>query len=81
MSEQPVAFDRITGRRFVRAVKYFLTSEVRWQARGLFALLFAFAFTINGLNVLHRIVPSRRNSAEPGSFGALTATAAVADCF
>lgn len=56
MSEQPVTFDRITGRRFVRAVKYFLTSEVRWQARGLFALLFAFAFTINGLNVLNSYV-------------------------
>ena len=56
MSEQPVAFDRVTGRRFVRAVKYFLTSEVRWQARGLFALLFAFAFTINGLNVLNSYV-------------------------
>jgi putative ATP-binding cassette transporter len=56
MSEQPVAFDRVTGRRFVRAVKYFLTSEVRWQARGLFALLFAFAFTINALNVLNSYV-------------------------
>jgi putative ATP-binding cassette transporter len=56
MSEQPVAFDRVTGRRFVRAVKDFLTSEVRWQARGLFALLFAFAFTINGLNVLNSYV-------------------------
>ena len=56
MSEQPVAFDRVTGRRFVRAVKYFLTSEVRWQARGLFALLFAFAFSINGLNVLNSYV-------------------------
>jgi hypothetical protein len=51
MSEQPVAFDRVTGRRFVRAVKDFLTSEVRWQARGLFALLIAFALTVNGLNV------------------------------
>ncbi len=56
MSEQPVAFDRVTGRRFVRAVKYFLTSEVRWQARGLFALLIASAFTINGLNVLNSYV-------------------------
>ena len=56
MSEQPVAFDRVTGRRFVRTVKYFLTSEVRWQARGLFTLLFAFAFTINGLNVLNSYV-------------------------
>ena len=56
MSEQPVAFDRLTGRRFVRAVKYFLTSEVRWQAGGLFALLIAFAFSINGLNVLNSYV-------------------------
>ena len=56
MSEQPVAFDRVTGRRFVHAVKYFLTSEVRWPARGLFALLIAFAFTINGLNVLNSYV-------------------------
>jgi putative ATP-binding cassette transporter len=56
MSEQPVAFDRVTARRFVRAVKAFLTSEVRWPARGLFALLIAFAFTINGLNVVNSYV-------------------------
>ena len=56
MSEQPVAFDRVTGRRFVRAVKDFLTSEVRWRARALFALLIAFAFTINGLNVVNSYV-------------------------
>jgi vitamin B12/bleomycin/antimicrobial peptide transport system ATP-binding/permease protein len=56
MSEQLVAFDRVTGRRFVRAVKDFLTSEVRWRARGLFALLIAFAFTINGLNVVNSYV-------------------------
>jgi len=56
MSEQPVTFDRVTGRRFVRAVKDFLTSEVRWRARGLSALLIAFAFTINGLNVLNSYV-------------------------
>jgi len=56
MSEQPVAFDRVTGRRFVRAVKDFLTSEVRWRARGLSALLIAFAFTINGLNVVNSYV-------------------------
>jgi len=45
MSEQPAAFDLITGTRFVRAVKYFLTSAVRWKARGLFALIIAFALT------------------------------------
>ena len=56
MSEQAVAFDKVTGRRFVRAIKDFLTSEVRWQARGLFALLIAFALTINGLNVVNSYV-------------------------
>jgi putative ATP-binding cassette transporter len=56
MSEQPVAFDRVTGGRFVRAVKDFLTSEVRWRARGLFALLIAFALTVNGLNVVNSYV-------------------------
>jgi vitamin B12/bleomycin/antimicrobial peptide transport system ATP-binding/permease protein len=56
MSEQPGAFDRVTLRRFVRAVKDFFTSEVRWKARGLFALLIAFALTVNGLNVLNSYV-------------------------
>jgi vitamin B12/bleomycin/antimicrobial peptide transport system ATP-binding/permease protein len=56
MSEQPVAFDRVTLRRFVRAVKDFFTSEVRWKARGLFALLVTFALTVNGLNVLNSFV-------------------------
>jgi putative ATP-binding cassette transporter len=56
MSEQPVAFDRVTLRRFNRAVKDFFTSEVRWKARGLFALLIAFALTVNGLNVLNSYV-------------------------
>src|SRR6516164_430994 len=56
MSEQPIAFDRITARRFVHSVKAFLTSEVRWPARGLFALLLGFAFAINGLNVVNSYV-------------------------
>jgi putative ATP-binding cassette transporter len=56
MREQPVAFDRATARRFFRVVKDFLTSEVRWRARGLFALLLAFALTINGLNVVNSYV-------------------------
>ncbi|HEY7305122.1 MAG TPA: SbmA/BacA-like family transporter [Bryobacteraceae bacterium] len=56
MSEQAVAFDRVTGRRFVRAIKDFLNSEVRWHARGLFALLIAFALTVNGLNVVNSYV-------------------------
>lgn len=56
MSKQPVVFDRLTGRRFVHAVRDFLTSDVRWRARGLFALLIAFALTINGLNVVNSYV-------------------------
>src|SRR5438876_4879611 len=56
MSEKPVTIDRETGRRFIRTVKGFLTSEVRWHARGLFALLFAFALTVNGLNVVNSYV-------------------------
>ena len=56
MSEQPVAFDRVTLRRFVRAVRDLFTSEVRWKARGLFALLIAFALTVNGLNVVNSYV-------------------------
>ncbi len=56
MSEQAVAFDRDTLRRFVRAVKDFFTSEVRWRARGLFALLIVFALTVNGLNVINSYV-------------------------
>jgi putative ATP-binding cassette transporter len=56
MSEQPVAFDRVTAGRFIRALNAFLTSDVRWPARGLFALLIAFAFTINGLNVVNSYV-------------------------
>src|SRR5215471_7862215 len=56
MREQPVAFDLVTGRRFVRAVKDFFSSEVRWRARGLFGLLIAFALTVNGLNVVNSYV-------------------------
>ena len=56
MSEQPVAFDRETRRRFVRVVRDFLTSEVRWRARGLLAILIAFALAVNGLNVVNSYV-------------------------
>ena len=56
MSEQPVTFDRVILQRFVRSVKYFLTSEVRWRARILFAVLIAFALTVNGLNVVNSYV-------------------------
>jgi putative ATP-binding cassette transporter len=56
MSEQPVTFDRATARRFVRAVADLLTAEVRWQARGLVALLIVFALTINILNIVNSYV-------------------------
>ncbi len=56
MTEQPVAFDRATRRRFVSGIKTFLTSEVRWRARGMFAVLIAFALAINGLNVVNSYV-------------------------
>lgn len=56
MSEHPVALDLATGRRFVRAVKDFFTSEVRWRARGLFGLLVVFALAVNGLNVVNSYV-------------------------
>jgi putative ATP-binding cassette transporter len=56
MIEPTVAFDRQTRRRFAGGIKAFLTSDVRWQARGLFALLIAFALAINGLNVVNSYV-------------------------
>jgi putative ATP-binding cassette transporter len=56
MIEEPVAFVRLTPRRFCRVVKDFLTSEERWPARGMLVLLIAFALTINGLNVVNSYV-------------------------
>ena len=56
MTEPTVAFDRETRRRFVSGIKNFLSSEVRWKARALFALLIAFALAINGLNVVNSYV-------------------------
>ena len=56
MSEQTVPINRQTGERFVRVVKDFLSSEVRWQALGLSALLIGFVLAINGLNVVNSYV-------------------------
>jgi vitamin B12/bleomycin/antimicrobial peptide transport system ATP-binding/permease protein len=56
MIEQTVTFDRETRRRFVGGIKVFLTSDVRWKARGLFAVLIGFALAINGLNVVNSYV-------------------------
>ncbi len=56
MAEQPISMNRDTARRFARVVKDFLTSEVRWRARGLFSVLFAFALAVNALNVVNSYV-------------------------
>lgn len=51
-----VPLDRLAWRRFVRALRNFVTSEVGWKARALSALLIAFLFGINGLNVVNSYV-------------------------
>src|ERR1700722_7346074 len=56
MIEPRVTFDRQTTRRFVGGITTFLSSEVRWKARGMFALLILFALAINGLNVVNSYV-------------------------
>ena len=56
MSEEPAPLDRQTLRRFIRAVRDLLTSEVRRQAIALLLLLLAFALSVNGLNVVSSYV-------------------------
>src|SRR5262249_12461219 len=56
MSDQPAGFDRRILRRFVAAIRQFLTSEVRGRAWAFVALLVAFALAINGLNVVNSYV-------------------------
>ena len=56
MATQRVPIDRLTGARFVRAVKNFAGSEVGGRAKLLFALLIAFLFGISGLNVVNSYV-------------------------
>jgi putative ATP-binding cassette transporter len=55
-SSQPAPFNRQTIRRFFRAIKDLLTSEVRHWALGLVALLVVFALSVNGLNVVNSYV-------------------------
>jgi putative ATP-binding cassette transporter len=54
--EQHVPINRLTWVRFVEVVRDFVSSEVGWKARSLFALLVAFLFGINGLNVVNSYV-------------------------
>ena len=56
MSEQAVSINRQTLQFFVRVVKSFLSSEVRWRALTLFALLVGLLFAISGLNVVNSFV-------------------------
>ena len=56
MSAQPAPFNRDIARRFVGAVRDLLTSEVRRKAIGLLVLLFLFAMSVNGLNVVNSYV-------------------------
>jgi vitamin B12/bleomycin/antimicrobial peptide transport system ATP-binding/permease protein len=56
MSEPAVPINQQTGERFVRVVKSFLSSEMRWRALGLFALLIGLLFAISGLNVVNSYV-------------------------
>jgi len=53
MSAQPAPFNRDIARRFVAAVRDLLTSEVRRKAIGMLLLLFVFAMSVNGLNVVN----------------------------
>ena len=56
MSAQPAPLDLQTLRRFIRAVRDLLTSEVRRQAIALLLFLLAFALSVNGLNVVNSYV-------------------------
>ncbi len=56
MSEERALIDRETLRRFVRAVRNLLTSEVRGRAWMMIGLLVGFALAINGLNVANSYV-------------------------
>ena len=56
MSAQPAPLDLHTLRRFIRAVRDLLTSEVRRQAIALLLFLLAFALSVNGLNVVNGYV-------------------------
>ena len=56
MSAQPAPFNREIARRFMGAVRDLLSSEVRGKAIGLLVLLFLFAMSVNGLNVVNSYI-------------------------
>ena len=53
---EKVPLDKLTGVRFVRAVRDFANSEVGWKAKLMFAALIALLFGINGMNVVNSCV-------------------------
>jgi putative ATP-binding cassette transporter len=56
MSAQPTPLNRQTARRFTRAVRDLLSSEVRAKVIGLLVLLAMFALCVNGLNVVNSYI-------------------------
>src|SRR5881296_3432046 len=56
MTEHRVPITRQTWSQFRRAVTDFANCEVRWQARGFFALLIGLLLAFNALNVLNSYV-------------------------
>src|SRR6476659_1599678 len=56
MSVQAAPLNRDIARRFGAAVRDLLTSEVRRKAIGMLVLLFVFAMSVNGLNVVNSYV-------------------------
>src|SRR2546426_7620382 len=56
MAEHRVPISRSTWSQFRRAVTDFANCEVRWRARGLFALLILLLLVFNALNVLNSYV-------------------------
>ena len=56
MSEGTVPASRQTVRRCIKSVKDLLSSEVRWRALTLAALLVGFLLAITGLNVVNSYV-------------------------
>lgn len=56
MTSSPAPLNRLTARRFVRAVHDLLTGEVHRKAIALFVLLLIFALGVNALNVVNSYV-------------------------
>ena len=56
MSAQRTPLNRQTARRFIRAVRDLLSSEVRPKVIGLLILLAMFALSVNGLNVVNSYI-------------------------